>query len=203
MRLSLKTLILLTVSAINWQPQVCTGQAIFSGGTEIHSGDGEDQQTKSFKMKGPYVLRWELRDLPPSSVDEPWWKPTSDENWKRQWLSMRVYDATTRELICSEVISGRQNHLSVPKGGRHYLLLSGPRHVAWIVWGKEGKVSEGGAGGKLVPLPAAESGNTGTAPSKSAFEPVLPPATPRVAKPSSDPDLPPGMERVKKTAGGG
>ena len=134
------------------------GQNIITGGTTIHSGNGEDQVSKSYEMKGPYILEWVLTDLPPSKKDDPYWKPRNNNDRLAPWISVKVYDAVTRKIIEHESVSGRVNHMTVPEGGKHYVVVSSFSDLQWTIRGKEGKLSDGGKESKIIPNTAADLG---------------------------------------------
>jgi hypothetical protein len=90
----MKTILLLIALALP-----CAAQSAFSDGTKIHEGSGDDQKSKAYDFKGPYVLQWSLKDLPPSKRDNPYWRATTDSGWKQKWVMISVRDAATGELV--------------------------------------------------------------------------------------------------------
>lgn len=174
------------------------GQALFEGGTRVQDADGDDQASKPYTMTGPYVLRWVLSDKAPASRKaEPWWEPTDSEGWKRKWISVEVYDAATGERITGDVISGKENHLAIKVGGKHYVVASGPRNTAWTIWGKEGLLEITDKGPKLKPVPPVPPRAVNPPRQAEVKTPSVKDAPP--PKPSSVPGLPPGVEPAKES----
>jgi hypothetical protein len=189
----------------------CAAQSIFTGGIAIHSGSGDDQKSKAYEFKGPYVLQWALRDHAPSKRDDPYWRPTTDSGWKQKRVIISVRDAATGTLVISQMLAGRENHLNVPTGGKHYLVVNGDQDIAWDVRAKEGRVVVTQKGETMeTPPPGGWAANTTPAPKQPVAPaqletPTQTPATTTTApapKPSSVPGLPPGVEPTKKAETG-
>jgi hypothetical protein len=207
----MKTILLLIALALP-----CAAQSAFSDGTKIHEGSGDDQKSKAYDFKGPYVLQWSLKDLPPSKRDNPYWRATTDSGWKQKWVMISVRDAATGELVIKEMLSGRENHFNVPSGGKHYLVVNASPYVSWEVKAKEGRMvvtekgetmeapKPGGWAGPSKPTPAANQAAAQRALVETQKESRdgtnVPPAPP--PKPSSVPGLPPGVEPTKKAETG-
>ena len=209
----MKTILLLIALALP-----CAAQSAFSGGTPIHTGSGDNQKSKAYEFKGPYVLQWELKDQPPSKRDDPYWRATTDSGWKQKWVVISVRDAATGELVVKEMLSGRENHFNVPSGGKHYIVVNASPFISWDVKAKEGRMVVTEKGETMeAPKPGG-----GASPSKPAPKEQLaadlaerqralaetqkdksPSGTTNVPpapepKPSSVPGLPPGVEPTKK-----
>lgn len=210
----MKTLLLLITLALPYAP--CAA-SIFSGGNSIHSGAGDDQKSKAYEFKSPYVLQWTLRDQPPSKRDDPYWRATTESGWKQKWVLIDVRDAATGKLIVSQMLSGRENHFNVPVGGKHYIIVNGAPDIAWDVKGKEGRVIVTDKGEIMEPpKPGGWAGSTNPGPKPPI--PTGPPVRPAEVtkatetagttttapepKPSSVPGLPPGVEPTKKVESG-
>ena len=181
-------------------------QSVFSNGVTLHSGSGQNQKTKPYEFKGPYVLQWSLRDLPPERHKEPTWRPTQDKGWDHKWLAVEIFDATSGRFLYTEQIFGRDNHYNVPEGGKHYVRLKASDHTAWILQAKEGRAEMTDKGPILKSAPP--QGTTPVAKEAVAVPPPIPapaatpPAAVPDAKPSSVPGLPPGVEPAQKAASG-
>jgi len=188
---------------------------MFSGGTAIHSGTGDDQKSNAYEFKNPYVLQWTLKDQPPSKRDDIYWRATSESGWKQKWVLIAVRDAATGRLVASQMLSGRENHFNVPVGGKHYIVVNGAPNIAWDVKGKEGRVIVTEKGETME---APKPGGWAKAPPAAPKTPVPagPPVRPAETataektgtttapepKPSSVPGLPPGVEPTKKVESG-
>lgn len=119
------------------------GPVIFSGGRLLHAGKGEQQSSRVYEFAGPYALRWTLRDVKPTRSEDAladYWKPHTREN--PPWVSIRVVDAETRKVLESTLQTAWQGVLQVAAGGRHYLVVTGKRNVAWSIHGREGMLSD-------------------------------------------------------------
>jgi hypothetical protein len=158
----MKLLVAIAGIGLGWIAPLAA-QQVFTGGVELNSGIGEDQVSKVYEMKGPYVIRWTLRDVKPRQSEDSlaaYWSPHTPQ--KPPWISFKVIDAATRKIVDHDMVTGWENQMQIPQGGKHYLVVSGEEHVAWTFWGKEGKMQAVGAGDKLAPLTAADTGG-GTA----------------------------------------
>ena len=211
----MKTILLLIALALP-----CAAQSAFSDGTKIHEGSGDDQKSKAYDFKGPYVLQWSLKDLPPSKRDNPYWRATTDSGWKQKWVMISVRDAATGELVIKEMLSGRENHFNVPSGGKHYIIVNSSPYISWDVKAKEGRMvvtekgetmeapKPGGWAGAPKPkeqlaadLAASQRALAEMRKDKSPNTTTNVPPAPE-AKPSSVPGLPPGVEPTKKVETG-
>lgn len=144
------------------------GQALFKGGVGLFSGSGSDQVSKMYVMKGPYAIRWTLMDVKPTRSEDSlaeYWTPHTDKN--PPWIAFKVMDGATREIVSHDMVTAWENQMLVKEGGKHYLVVSASKHVAWTIYGKEGKLEAGGDGSKLVPVTAADTGG-GTAEAAAA-----------------------------------
>lgn len=145
-------------------------QAVFKGGMDLFSGSGNDQVSKAYVMKGPYAIRWTLRDVKPTQSEDSlakYWKPHTDKN--PPWIAFSIMDVATREIVDHGMVTAWENQLHIKTGGKHYLIVSAPEHVAWTIYGKEGMLPTGGDGSQLKPLTAADTGG-GTAEAAAAKE---------------------------------
>ncbi|MEK7951874.1 hypothetical protein [Luteolibacter soli] len=200
----MKTILLLIALALP-----CVAGPVFTGGVAIHSGSGDDQKSKAFEFKGPYVLQWTLTDKAPSKRDDPYWRPTTESGWKQKRVLISVRDAATGALVVSQMLAGRENHLNIPEGGKHYLVVNGDPDIAWEVKAKEGRVvvTEKGetmelpppGGWASQPVPAPKRFVQPAQTEKTSDKPAAVTTAPE-PKPSSVPGLPPGVEPTKKAA---
>ena len=184
-------------------------QSVFNNGVTLHSGSGQNQKTKPYEFKGPYVLQWSLRDLPPERHKEPTWRPTQDKEWDHKWVAVEIFDAVSGRYLYTEQIFGRDSHYNVPEGGKHYLRIKASDHTAWILQAKEGRAEMTDKGPVLRSVPTPEAKPTAAketvavTPSEPApAAPATPPANVPEPKPSSVPGLPPGVEPAQKAASG-
>jgi len=117
---------------------------VFTGGRQLDSGQGDDQESEVYEMAGPYALRWSLMDVQPSKSEDPYWKPRTSYSRNPPWISIRVYDAKTRRLIEQHSMDGRENQMAVSQGGKHYLVVTSYDDLKWTIWGLEGVFDVGG-----------------------------------------------------------
>jgi hypothetical protein len=134
---------------------------------ELNSGIGDAQISNVYEMKGPYVIRWTLRDVKPQQSEDSlasYWRPHTSQN--PPYVSFKVVDAATREIVDHDMVTGWESQMQIFSGGKHYLVITGEEHVAWTFWGKEGKLQ---AGDKLVPLTPADTGSGAAANAAAAM----------------------------------
>lgn len=121
-------------------------QKIFTGGQELQSAMGDNQTSKVYEMKGPYAIRWVLRDIKPKRSQDSlaeYWKPHTTE--KPPWVSIKVMDATTKKLVDNTMEEAFEGQMQIPTGGKHYLVVTGESDVAWTIWAKDGRLNETGS----------------------------------------------------------
>lgn len=158
----MKTTLALAVSIAAGLALAAHAQPVFTGGVSLSNGMGEGQASKIYEFKGPYAIRWTLRDVPPTTSEDPlaeYWKPHTARN--PPWISFKVVDAATRKVVDSDFVTAWENQMQIPTGGKHYLVVAASKSVAWSIYGKEGKLA-GADGATLVALTAADTGG-GTA----------------------------------------
>jgi hypothetical protein len=120
---------------------------LFTGGRELCNGMGENQASAVYEFKGPYALRWTLRDVKPRPSEDTlaaYWKPHTVKN--PPWVSIRVMDAASRKVVAHEMVTAWESTFQVETGGKHYLIVTGEQHVAWTIWGKDGILADNGDG---------------------------------------------------------
>jgi hypothetical protein len=144
------TIVLLAISSFS-----LAENKVFSGGRQLDSGQGEDQKSSAYEMKGPYALRWTLMDVAPPKSENPYWTPRTNPRRNAPWVSVAVYDANTGLRIAHEAITGRENQMTVPQGGKHYLVVTSYDDLLWTIWGLEGIL---GADGLRALRPADTGG---------------------------------------------
>jgi hypothetical protein len=116
----------------------------FRGGEQLHSAQGEAQKSKVYEYKSAYAIRWSLRDVKPSTRDEPYWKPHTREN--PPWVSIRVRDSVTHKIVANDMQTAWEGVLQVPQGGKHYLEVTAAGNVGWTIWGRAGVLTDNDEG---------------------------------------------------------
>lgn len=142
----MKTIRIMILAVISAQLAAASPK-VFEGGRQLHNGQGDNQASAVYEFTGPYALRWNLRDVKPrQSADAlaAYWEPHTAEN--PPWVSVKVVDAVSRKVVAHEVVTAWESSLQVEGGGKHYLVVTGERHVAWTIWGKQGMLAANAEG---------------------------------------------------------
>jgi hypothetical protein len=132
----------------------------FDSGKELHRGQGDASPTsKHYTLAKPYVINAAMTEVVPK-------KEKGTEVYKETnppWVWVRVYDAKTQQMVCSQRIDGFSGRMNVPQGGTHYVQCSAYERTSYILRGIEGKAVVAANGREEIKaMTAAELGG-GTA----------------------------------------
>lgn len=165
--------LLFSIAVIGWSwISLLAAQPVFTGGVSLFDGIGGAQASKAYEFKGSYAIRWILRDVKPTASKDPlaaYWKPHTTQN--PPWISIKVVDSITRKVVDSDFVTAWQNQMQIQTGGKHYLVVTATEHVAWSIYGKDGKLA-GADGATVVALTAEDTGGS-TAKAVAAMSAML------------------------------